>query len=115
MTNRDNISRLYNGAASAILTLPGQRDSSCRLDADVKTLEKLCDAVTIELNSIDPSRIAEAFDIKGLHDRLHTVLVQLRAIRHALDSAESQAEGAIKAIRIISAAVEESNGDDDTL
>jgi hypothetical protein len=107
MTNRDNISRLYNGAAGAILTLPGQRDSSCRLDAYVKTLEKLCDAVTMELNSIDPSRIFEAFDIKGLHDRLHTVLVQLRAIRHALDSAEAQAEGAIGAIRIISSSVEE--------
>lgn len=115
MTNRDNINRLYNVAASGILTLPGQRNSSCRLDADVKTLEKLCDAVTMELNSIDPSHVAEAFDIKGLHDRLHTVLVQLRAIRHALDSAEAQADSAIKAIRIISAAVEESNGDDDTL
>jgi hypothetical protein len=114
MTNRDNISRLYNGAASAILTLPGQRNSSCRLDADVKTLEKLCDAVTMELNSIDPSRVAEAFDIKGLHDRLHTVLVQLRAIRHALDSAEARAEEAIKAIRIISSSVEEvMPGDED--
>ena len=114
MTNRDNISRLYNVAASAILTLPGQRDSSCRLDADMKTLEKLSDAVSMEINSIDPEHIAEAFDIKGLHDRLHTVLVQLRAIRHAVDSAESRAEKAITAIRLISASVEEvTPGDED--
>jgi hypothetical protein len=69
----------------------------------------------MEFNAIHPGEIDEAFKVKGLHDRLHAVVVQLRAIRHALDVADNAAEKALQAVREISAAVEESSPEDDAL
>lgn len=115
MTNRDNILRLITQVSAGLYVLPGQPHTASRLDADFRTLEKLSDAAMMEFNAIHPGEIDEAFKVKGLHDRLHAVVVQLRAIRHALDVADNAAEKALQAVREIGAAVEESNPDDDAL
>jgi hypothetical protein len=53
--------------------------------------------------------------VKPLHDRVHVLVVQLRVLRNTLEAMENAAESALEDVRRISASVEESAPEDDSL
>jgi len=53
--------------------------------------------------------------VKPLHDRVHVLVVQLRVLRNTLEAMENAAEKALEDVRRISASVEESSPEDDSL
>jgi len=117
MTNRDSIKRLVENITGSLVTVQQIAGRYEQHDDDIVTVSDLNRSAITELQvfaeSIDIAD--EAALVKPLHDRVHVLVVQLRVLRNTLEQMENAAEKALEDVRRISASVEESAPDDDSL
>jgi len=107
MTNHELMVRLLGDASAELISAA---DAPIMSDATA-----LCEQITNatkESNSLPCDCIEEAFDVKGLHDRIHVCLVQIRANRHALDVVELSLNTALDNVRRVARMVEPDDEDD---
>ena len=117
MTNRDNIQRLVERITSD-LAIVKSLASRCEMHVeDIAVVSDLSSAAIAELSVFtDTVHTAdESAQVKPLHDRVHVLVVQLRVLRNTLEAMENAAESALEDVRRISASVEESSPEDDSL
>jgi hypothetical protein len=117
MTNRDNIQRLVEkitGDLAIVKSLAARVEMHVE---DLSTLSDLTSAAIAELSLFTDSvqTADESAAVKPLHDRVHVLVVQLRVLRNTLEAMENSAEAALEDVRRISASVEESAPEDDSL
>lgn len=117
MTNRDNIQRLVEKVTSdlaIVKSLASRVEMHCE---DLAVVSDLASAALTELSVFtDHVETAdESAAVKPLHDRVHVLVVQLRVLRNTLEAMENAAESALEDVRRISASVEESAPEDDSL
>jgi hypothetical protein len=107
MTDHDLIRRLLNEAATELMSA-----ADGPIMSDAVALNDLLSNALKEANALPTDRVEEAFDVKGLHDRIHVCLVQIRATRHALDVIELGLDSALENVRRVGRMVEpEDDGD----
>jgi hypothetical protein len=107
MTNRDNIQRLVEKVTSDLAVV---KSLASRVEMHVEDLTTLSSVFTDHVETAD-----ESAQVKPLHDRVHVLVVQLRVLRNTLEAMENAAESALEDVRRISASVEESAPEDDSL
>lgn len=107
-TNRDYVERLLEEVRGAVVSVNTDRQIE-----DSQTLSDIVSAASQEARTLDADLLEETFDVKGLHDRLHTAVVHLRVMRHGLDRIEDALERAIDTARRLSHAVEPEAHDED--
>jgi hypothetical protein len=117
MTNRDNIQRLVEkitGDLAIVKSLASRVEMHVE---DLSTLSDLTSAAIAELSLFtDTVHTAdESAAVKPLHDRVHVLVVQLRVLRNTLEAMENSAEAALEDVRRISASVEDSAPEDESL
>jgi hypothetical protein len=117
MTNRENIKRLVDnmiGSLGDLQSIATRRDQQAE---DLSTLIDLNGSALVELSvfSGNLEHADECAHVKALHDRVHVVAVQLRVLRNTLESMENAADKALEDVRRISASLEESSPEDDSL
>ena len=117
MTNRDNIQRLVEKVTSdlaIVKSLASRAEMHCE---DLAVVSDLASAALTELSVFtDHVETAdESAQVKPLHDRVHVLVVQLRVLRNTLEAMENAGEAALEDVRRISASVEESAPEDDSL
>ena len=117
MTNRDNIQRLVEkitGDLAIVKSLASRVEMHVE---DLSTLSDLTSAAIAELSLFtDTVHTAdESAAVKPLHDRVHVLVVQLRVLRNTLEVMENSAEAALEDVRRISASVEDSAPEDESL
>ena len=117
MTNRDNIQRLVEQITSDLAVVKSTAALVEKHVEDISMLNDLAASAIAELSVFtDTVHTAdEAAQVKPLHDRVHVVVVQLRVLRNTLEQMENSAEAALNGVRRISASVEESAPEDDSL
>ena len=107
MTDHDLIKRLLDETSSELISA-----SDAPIMSDAVALTDLISNAIKEGNALPCDRIEEAFDVKGLHDRIHVCLVQIRATRHALDVMEMSLDTALENVRRVGRVVEPEEDDD---
>jgi len=107
MTDHDLIKRLLGEASAELISA-----SDAPIMSDAVALTDLISNAIKEGNALPHDRIEEAFDVKGLHDRIHVCLVQIRATRHALDVMEMSLDTALENVRRVGRVVEPEEDDD---
>ena len=107
MTDNDLIKRLLSEASAELISA-----SDAPIMSDAVALTDLISNAIKEGNALPHDRIEEAFDVKGLHDRIHVCLVQIRATRHALDVMEMSLDTALENVRRVGRVVEPEEDDD---
>jgi hypothetical protein len=117
MTNRDNIQRLVEkitGDLAIVKSLASRVEMHVE---DLSTLSDLTSAAIAELSLFTDSvhTADESAAVKPLHDRVHVLVVQLRVLRNTLEAMENSAEAALEDVRRISASVEDSAPEDESL
>ena len=117
MTNRDNIQRLVEQITGDLAIVKSTAALVEKHVEDISMLNDLAASAIAELSVFtDTVHTAdEAAQVKPLHDRVHVVVVQLRVLRNTLEQMENSAEAALNGVRRISASVEESAPEDDSL
>ena len=117
MTNRDSIKRLVENITGSLATVQHIAGRYEQHDADIITLSDLNRSAITELQVFSDhiETADEAAAVKPLHDRVHVLVVQLRVLRNTLEGMENAAEKALEDVRRISASVEESSPEDDSL
>ena len=63
-------------------------------------------AMTEELR-VQPDRLEEMWEVKALHDRIHSIVILLRVYRNNLERMEHEAELALQKARELSRAIEQ--------
>jgi hypothetical protein len=106
--NRTYVERLLEEVRGAIVSINTERQIE-----DGQTLSDIISAANQEARALDPDFLEETFDVKGLHDRLHTAVVHLRVMRHGLDRIEHALEQTLDTARRLSHAVEPEAHDED--
>jgi hypothetical protein len=117
MTNRESIKRLVEnitGSLAAVQHIAGRHEQH---NDDISLLSVLNRSAITELQVFtDHIETAdESAQVKPLHDRVHVLVVQLRVLRNTLEAMENAGEAALADVRRISASVEESAPEDDSL
>ena len=107
MTDHDLIKRLLDEALAELISA-----DNAPIMSDAVALTDLISNAIKEGNALPHDRIEEAFDVKGLHDRIHVCLVQIRATRHALDVMEMSLDTALENVRRVGRVVEPAEDDD---
>lgn len=107
MTDHDLIKRLLDETIGQVYLA-----RNTKITDDAKSLERLLNAASVEYHNLSIDAIEEAFDVKGLHDRIHVCLVQIRATRHALDVIEMSLDSALENVRRVGRMVEPEEDDD---
>lgn len=107
MTDHDLIKRLLDEASAELISA-----DNAPIMSDAVALTDLVSNAIKEGNALPHDRIEEAFDVKGLHDRIHVCLVQIRATRHALDVMEMSLDTALENVRRVGRVVEPEEDDD---
>ena len=107
MTDQDLIRRLLGEASAELISA-----DAAPIMSDAVALTDLISNAIKESNALPCDRIEEAFDVKGLHDRIHVCLVQIRATRHALDVMEMSLDTALENVRRVGRVVEPEEDDD---
>ena len=74
---------------------------------DHANLENAILAALIETNRIEADKLEEIYDVKPMHDRIHSIVLALRVSRNNLERLEHYAELALEHAREIAHAVEE--------
>jgi hypothetical protein len=74
---------------------------------DHANLENAILAALIEGNRIEAEKVEEIWDVKPMHDRIHSIVLALRVSRNNLERLEHYAELALEHAREIAHAVEE--------
>jgi len=108
MTDHDLVRRLLQDAATEL-----QAADHGPLQSDANILSDLIAAAVNEARALPFEKVEEAFDVKGLHDRIHVCLVQIRATRHALDIVELSLDSALNDVRRVGRMVEPEDEDAD--
>lgn len=106
--NRTYVERLLEEVRLAIVSINTDRQIE-----DAQTLSEIISAANQEARALDADCLEETFDVKGLHDRLHTAVVHLRVMRHGLDRIEHALEQTLDTARRLSHAVEPEAHDED--
>jgi hypothetical protein len=107
MTDHDLIRRLLDEASAELHSA-----EAAPVTGDAAILHDLLVSALAEARTLPFERVEEAFDVKGLHDRIHVCLVQIRATRHALDVIELSLDSALENVRRVGRLVEpEDDGD----
>ena len=106
--NRAYVERLLDEVRGAALSI-----DTNGLTEDSTTLDIILRAAIVEAKTLDADTLEETFDVKGLHDRLHTAAVHLRVMRHSLDRIEAALDQTLSTARRLSHAVEPEAHDDD--
>lgn len=107
MTDQDTIKRLIEDAATEV-----QSAATAPLRRDADHLADLITSALDESRALPWNGVEEAFDVKGLHDRIHVCLVQIRATRHALDVVELSLDAALENVRRVGRMVEPDDDDE---
>jgi hypothetical protein len=117
MTNRDNIQRLVEKITGDLAIVKSLATRVEMHVEDLTTLSDLTSSAIVELSLFtDTVHTAdESAQVKPLHDRVHVLVVQLRVLRNTLEAMENSAEAALEDVRRISASVEESAPEDESL
>jgi hypothetical protein len=117
MTNRDNIKRLVENITGSLVTVQHIAGRYEQHTEDISLLSDLNRSAITELQVFSDhiETADEAAAVKPLHDRVHVLVVQLRVLRNTLEAMENAAEKALEDVRRISASVEESSPEDDSL
>jgi len=108
MTDHDLVRRLLQDAATEL-----QAANLGPLQSDAGILSDLINSAVNEAHALPFENVDEAFDVKGLHDRIHVCLVQIRATRHALDVVELSLDSALNDVRRVGRMVEPDDEDAD--
>jgi AICAR transformylase/IMP cyclohydrolase PurH len=74
---------------------------------DSTALSKSIDAALVEEVRVQPDHLEELWQVKPLHDRIHTIVIMLRVARNNLERMEQEAESALQNARELSRAVEQ--------
>jgi hypothetical protein len=114
MTNHDHIKRLLLQIGEQLETLKDKANTHAEKN-DIQKVWSSADDAIEELAILDGDKLAEAYDVKALYDRIHLCVVYLRCLRVTLEALESAADNALSDARLITHALEDSQGDDDTL
>jgi hypothetical protein len=104
--NSDNIDRLLRDVRDSLTDCELYHNSPSNKN-DNLNLEGLILAALIEANRLEPEKVEEIYDVKPLHDRIHSIVLALRVARNTLERLEHHAEIALDKARHISHIVEE--------
>lgn len=117
MTNRENIRRLVENITGELAIVQHIASRHEQHNDDIATVVDLNRSAITELQvfAAGADSVDESYQVKPLHDRVHVLVVQLRVLRNTLEAMENAAEKALEDVRRISASVEESAPDDDSL
>ena len=104
--NTDNIDRLLREVRDSLTDCELYHNSPTHKN-DSANLENIILAAIIEANRLDSSEVEEIYDVKPLHDRIHSIVLALRVARNTLERLEAHAQNALNKARMISHIVEE--------
>ena len=104
--NPDNTRRLLSEINQSLRLLDAFHNVELEQN-DSQALSKSIDAAMIEEVRVQPEHLEELWQVKPLHDRVHSIVILLRVARNNLERMEQEAENALQKAREVSRVVEE--------
>jgi hypothetical protein len=104
--NPDNTRRLLSEINQSLRLLDAFHNVELEQN-DSQALSKSIDAAMVEEVRVQPEHLEELWQVKPLHDRVHSIVILLRVARNNLERMEQEAENALQKARELSRVVEE--------
>lgn len=104
--NHDNTRRLLTEINKSLRLLDSIHEVENR-KFDMDYIHTAIQQSMVEELRIQPEHLEEMWEVKPLHDRIHSIVIFLRITRNYLEAMESTAENALQKARELGRAIEE--------
>ena len=104
--NPDNTRRILTEINKSLRVLDSIHEVENR-KWDIDYIHSAIQQSMVEELRIQPDRLEEMWEVKPLHDRIHSIVIFLRITRNYLEAMEGEAENALQKARELSRAIEE--------
>lgn len=103
--NQENTRRLLQQINQSLRLLDAYHNVE-QEQTDSNSLSKSIDAALTEEIRVQPEKLEEMWEVKPLHDRIHSIVILLRVYRNNLERMEQEAENALQKARELSRFIE---------